>query len=730
MSNNSQTLYLPVAFNEADVRSLCGDAPFTQADTMQQAGNVFTPTFDGETLSAQVRGIWRRIDRVQVQFRGGRLHPDCSRDGAVFCRHVGALLLQVLRDPVTDLGNAASSMHLRSGAAHTAEPGTALTEITQLLEQNTVPRLREIMRRRGLRAKGSKKADIISQLAPVLADPAGIDAAIADLSPDERLALVTARIVSDDIPASETAIVAGFRALGGVGNPPMDTLTTSGLLLDSGQTYYLDPTFYVIPEVVAARLPAIDTAVQQTSAPDGADAPARLGMVEMLQVIAQESEADKLEGAGPDQKLQPYEYGPLGLRIHPADTGPTPQDQRKTARLIPPFLLTGDDLQRLARTSRQPVNAVTFVLYLMLELEIATNVPHLAVQRARLNELLTLAPSERLSTFVQAWLAVAGWPEAHMLFNEHGPLQFTWSRTHGWWTQPIQAAIGDGARLVARLTGHMTPGPWYDLDAFVTAVGKLAADAAPELTHLRNLLDSDRSFTLSLLTSAGERQPLVPHSAGDWSRFLTATVHTLLTGPLSWLGMVKVATDAGGRTAFRVLPAAAALAERDIPPEAIGESHPIVVDDDLSVLVPTDTADVDVYTRLAQVGTLTEMSVAGLRYQLTPAGMQPVFDSGTSADAFIGFLAERAGGTVPDMARETMDRWWKAYGTTRIYDELTLIELGDDVLLQELTAVTSLHSALVYTFSPRLIAIDAAMFDDVIADLTARGYAPRVVEEG
>lgn len=729
MSSDNQTLYLPLAFNEADVRSLCGEAPFAQADILQQAGNVFTPAFDGETLSAQVRGAWQRVDRVNVQFRSGRLQPDCARDGAVFCRHVGALLLQILRDPVVAAGDAAPSTHQWSGAAHITEPGTALAEITELLDGSTVPQLRAIMRRRGLRAKGSKKADIISQLAPALADPAGINAAIADLSPDERLTLVVARIVEDDLPAVETAIDAGFRALGGVGKPPMDTLVTSGLLLDSGQSYYLDPAFYIVPAVVAARLPAIDMRVQQSSVAGGEDAPARLGLVEMLQVIVQESEADKLGSSAQDQKPQPYGQGPLGFRIHPADTGPTPQDRQKVARLIPSPLLSEADLQRLARATGQPAHAVTFVLYLMLELDIATNVPPLMVQRDRVNELLTLAPSERLSTFVQAWLMVAGWPEAHMLFGEQGLLQLTWSRTHGWWTQPIQAAIAAGARLIARLIGHMSPGSWYELDSFATVVGKLVAAAAPDLTLLRNLLENDKSFTLSLLTSAGEEQPLSLRTAEDWSRFLTAVVRVLLTGPLTWLGMVDVSTSADGHTAFRVLPASAALVNRDIPPEAPGSSPPIIVNDDLSVLVPTDTADIDVYTRVAHTGDLIEATAAGLRYQLTPAGMQSVFDTGTSGDAFMQFLAERSGGTVPDAAREAMDRWWKAYGTTRLYDELTLIEFGDDVLLQELKAVSSLGSALVHTFSPRLVAIDAAMFDEVIAELTARGYAPRVVEE-
>jgi hypothetical protein len=66
----------------------------------------------------------------------------------------------------------------------------------------------------------------------------------------------------------------------------------------------------------------------------------------------------------------------------------------------------------------------------------------------------------------------------------------------------------------------------------------------------------------------------------------------------------------------------------------------------------------------------------------------------------------------------------------RLYDELAVIELNDDLLLAELLAATSLDASLIHTFSPRLVAIDAAKADALVAELTRRGYAPRVVEEG
>jgi hypothetical protein len=57
-----------------------------------------------------------------------------------------------------------------------------------------------------------------------------------------------------------------------------------------------------------------------------------------------------------------------------------------------------------------------------------------------------------------------------------------------------------------------------------------------------------------------------------------------------------------------------------------------------------------------------------------------------------------------------------------------VLELNDDLLLAELLASTALESAVVHTFSPRLIAIDSARAEDIIAELADRGYAPRIID--
>jgi len=92
-------------------------------------------------------------------------------------------------------------------------------------------------------------------------------------------------------------------------------------------------------------------------------------------------------------------------------------------------------------------------------------------------------------------------------------------------------------------------------------------------------------------------------------------------------------------------------------------------------------------------------------------------------------LAERAGGNVPADVRAVLDAWWNSYGNVRLYDDLTLIELDDDILLQELLATSSLRGALVNVITPRLVAVEPAAMRPLLGEMERLGYTPRVLED-
>ena len=78
-----------------------------------------------------------------------------------------------------------------------------------------------------------------------------------------------------------------------------------------------------------------------------------------------------------------------------------------------------------------------------------------------------------------------------------------------------------------------------------------------------------------------------------------------------------------------------------------------------------------------------------------------------------------------DAAGIAVARLVKAIAVRR---DLTVVELGDEFLLQELEAVTDLRGATIHVFSPRLLAIDAARVPSLVAAMTKAGHRPRLVE--
>jgi len=91
-------LSLP-ALTEAEVRHLCGPANYARATAFQAAGHVVRPRLSDLTLSANVRGTWRRMDHAQVEADRSQFVATCSCGTPGFCRHAAALLLQWLRVP-------------------------------------------------------------------------------------------------------------------------------------------------------------------------------------------------------------------------------------------------------------------------------------------------------------------------------------------------------------------------------------------------------------------------------------------------------------------------------------------------------------------------------------------------------------------------------------------------------------------------------------------------------
>jgi hypothetical protein len=674
------------------------------------------------------------MDHAQVETDRGQLVAACSCGSPGFCGHAGALLLQWLRAPDA-FERVPGTPSADSSSSLPAQSESPQTELLQALQKHTLEHVRNIARRRRVRLTARTKADVAAQLATGLAEPANLDTTLAELGREELLALRATCLVADGTLTS-AAIQTGYEWSGGSGTGPLEALVELGLVVADGRDLHSSFSFKV-PRVVAARMPVwpdlVRAAKGVTPELPGAGATG-LGIVELLAVLCH-AVRNGLAGPPPASGAA-ASAGPLppGWGIDPADAREIPRGAMEyrglEVTLIPVALLREEDLARLAAQTGQSTGAVGFGLHLLVALGLVRGAQRLELHEERWQAFLTDAADERVARLCRAWLETTSWSELALVAGVGGLFQVRGRLGSSVGRSPLLLShVAALRRLSARCVGLLTPNIWYDTPSFTATIDSLAKLALPDRSTDYWSHETLDKLTWGLADRRHPRQPLALRRPEDRSRVYGTLVAALLEGPLAWLGLVDVVADRDGPRAFRVRPAAGVLMGRPIgqPPNPAT----MILGDDASVLVPAGAADASVHSLLTQVGELVGGSAEGLRYTLTAERVQTAFDDGLSGPELLRCLEERSSKRVPRRVRSKIERWWASYGSVRLYDELSLVELSQEILPAEvLAAVPALRRHLVYAISPRLLAVEPTAAEAVVAELVRLGYAPRVLEGG
>ena len=734
-----------IGFDEPDVRRFCGRARFEQATHLEQAGHVLDPVVGENTLAARVVGTWRREFAVSIVARGVDLLPSCSCGAGGFCRHAGAVLLHCLRSPSTFVAKAPGRAALpEAGEPPHGSDESPAEELARLLESYTLASLREFARRRGQRIRARNKLEFVPQLAAALADPAAIDATLVDLAEADRIALAATHLLNAVGPARTEQLA---RAVARLGAAPelvdLVRLGESGMLLS--QWYWSDfgeGWGSVVPRAVVARLPTLDRlagTVSPAGVPSESVAGDVAGVGSVILALAQLLLAGegRLAAAPTAPASAPCPAGgaPWRLVLPDGDTALSPgqrQSPAQDARLAPePSILSGTTLEELRARTGQPPAAIAFALRLLVDLGIGRAAGHLTLDEERLRQFLASPESQRRQLLARGWSGMGGWVDVALLVGAWGTLQVGGAASvlgYSWSYAALRLQQSRG--LLARLLASATPGVWYSLSGFLDTLVDLAEIAG--LTKAGawgyGRVGDQPGWWVSSARDPRERLDL--GSGPGWELLLRSHATAQLRGPLRWLALVEVATTVDGQEALRVLPEAGALVGRAAPPEPATTPAGLTFGDDLTILVPVALNDARVYHVLGLAAELVGAAPAGLRYRLAVERVQALFEAGMSGPDLRDFLAGHADGPMPAAMRSQLDAWWREYGTLRLYDDMTLIELADDLLLPELLATTSLQQHLLHQFTPRLVAVAAPGVDDLVVELTRLGQPPRVLEEG
>jgi len=615
----------------------------------------------------------------------------------------------------------------------------------ELLYRYTMSELRALARSRGLSVKGQLKDEYVQRLARLLLEPENIDPVLEGLGEGELLLLMLIDVLRDGPESTAAGVQNAHDALWGqrhtdgagrdlTGRETMlNRLESLGLMI--GPTYPGGP--YEVPPAVTARAPVPQavfdllpdhSASAITVAEPGTPS---VTLLDLILMLAHEVRRGEVRPQLPPTQRTGHGQPPRGWEFGARDQGHQAPGKVKgvpaSVQLRPQRPIVADaDRARLAGQVGVSEEQIEFAAHLMVELGILRShagkrgAPPLNEQR--LGSVLTDGVAARRRTLASAWLTL---PEVSDLRLVRDVLELRMDAVRLQWYASELPAEKSLRGLMARVIGHLATAPprWY---ACSDLVG-LCAVITPTRLHR-----GQHALSIWWFTPAGRPDIRLALDTPEGRRQVYGVIlAALLRGPLRWLGMVEV-VESGGELLFRPRPAAAILADRepDVAGEDAGDVSLLVEaeQDGTPIITVSMSGDDEMALFLGAVAEPLAPSPQGVRYRVTGAALQRIFETGLPATALVEWLEGSSKNGVPDTVRRRIERAWESFGTVRLYEDLTLLELGDDLLLRELEAMTGLRDATVHVFSPRLVAVDPDQVLAVLASLSKAGYRPRMLE--
>jgi len=679
----------------------------------------------------------RRRHRVSISPQKNKLQMTCDCGGMRGrpCIHALALLVEwvVTYDQLIDLESAPppapARLPARAVAVSFYPPAgddAIRKDWADRLKNLTVKEMRDLAAARHLKLKGTLRNQVWEGLLQRLVEPGVLEDALERLAPDTRRLLDLLSVLVGAAPRYSTAQI----------EPYLEAALDNGLKSR--------PVNVCLSELRAASLYQIPEAIRGYPVP--------------LQVVAQarpdpglfkplEGEPERVDLA------QPFQFTRLALRLLLMAQGGqlhcAAQDKSAARGSWPG--------QPGAQRSADEVEIIPEGAY--LESSLRTGLASmLGMPEAQIDLAARLldgggvwAPRapQRLTERVPDWLGLSPQEQSRQLFALAAvfptQLELDLARQTGFTPWRISrrspgyheflAEIGWARLRLARLVAYLPAGQWVETDSILRTVQGLQPGWLMEY-NTRHDNRGSRNATDTLATGASIGGTRVdPFRYADWLKAYGQMQQTFLTHSLLWLGLVDVGWQGDHPAAVRLSTFGEFLVGRqsgfELP--AVQTSIPaLTIRADQTLELNLDTAPLDLVNLLVKIAAPVPLQGKGkkpaqkLAYRIQEAGLGQAFDDGWTLEQIISHLEKGLGTPPPAELLARMQPLWERFGRLHIYDDMTLIEFGDDFCLPELLAATSLSQILLTTFTPRLVAVRTDKAEEYLAELQARGYTPRI----
>lgn len=492
--------------------------------------------------------------------------------------------------------------------------------------------LRALAENNGVALTSNAPRSMADELAAALADPSHLAGIVAALSPEALESL--ARLLHEGGRMLAAAFQRRYGELRSFGPGRLErerphrspanaseTLWYLGLIY---RTFAETPEglseFLAIPSDLAPLLPEIRAAAASFSLPAAA-APVRFATA-----------------PAPDQLL--HEVCSLLSLVQAGEVRTAGQGEPATWRITSLYALSGLMLQPLEAShlldARAPgsLPALAFALVHDLGwLRVAGSAVRLHAQPVQ--EWLLLARTEQRRTLMDAWGRSTHW-------NDLCRTPALSCEETGSWSNDAAATRSRLLPLLASLNSQT----WYSVAGLVAAVKE----------HEPDFQRPDGEYSTWYIRRRDD--PVFLRGFERWDEVEGELLRFLLSGPLTWLGVVQTGFEADGAALFRLSEDGARWLADEAAPPLPGASRPLVRAD-FTIEVPADAPLIDRF----RVARFTTWEPAALepelvfRYRITQTGLRRAASQGITARRVLDYLRERCDETLPANVAAALEGW-------------------------------------------------------------------------
>jgi hypothetical protein len=708
---------------ESQVRGLSTPAALAAGRRARQSGNIAQCMLSTREplLLASVQDEAGRLCHVSVRHLAGDefgARCDCGDSG--LCGHAMALLLAWAHD---------SHDFTHAELPLPAEPNVPGTRQAwqETLRTSNLTLLRAIARRHDLALHGAEREAVLTQVLDLLADPHHAQRAVDALSEKQRRLLQMLYVLNDGSTGTSSAELQDALAWQGVSavEDELRELRDWGLVVALPSPWQQTDLYGLAPGVVSI-IPAFG--LHDSTGAEAVDVFA--GNLASLCIPDEDHYLPELMLLA--QHVQ--------LTQRPTPPEPAQAQTIQTLRQWPYVVAELVKLQVNPGWSHQIDSTLT------------VPVPEPRLDAGSLEQMRALCRDDTLSDLLgrllegpfpnsdgppdirqvfEAWRALTTWTELWPAQQRNGlrvgRMVMGSQLTYAGWLQQLAR----GRRFVTRVLSLLPASTWFDFGSLLSYIREFRSEF---LHDHASLVSEPPSWWLEWRGKIAD-----PGNLEAWQASYGMFVAEVLRGPLCWLGAAEVAhapvEDAGPDLAaptcstvraFRITPLGLALLRGVELPPSTQDEQPLQLRADLSARLPLGRRNLSAYSLLERSARFERVHDRVAVYQFDIHRAHAAFANGYTGQEILAELERLSPSPAPDKVREQWLEWWRSYSQTRWYEGLTLVELADDYILQELLTQTDLRDHLLFTFGPRLVVVRPDSADAFARQLVKKGYTPRI----